>query len=105
MVGDTDGEAAIKALLAAVKLERKDETVCSAAPRYDSQSKGPIENAVGRVEGLMRTMISAVERKYKLTLDPDHAIVLWIVRHCGWTLTRFTVGSDGLTPFLPEASR
>ena len=29
VVGVTDGEAAIKALLAAVKLERKDETVCS----------------------------------------------------------------------------
>ncbi|CAK0863201.1 unnamed protein product [Prorocentrum cordatum] len=46
----THGEPVIKAPITAIKLERKDETACSSAPRYDSQPKGrPCRGAIAEM--------------------------------------------------------
>jgi hypothetical protein len=94
-----DGEPATQALLAAIKLMRKEETVVTGKPRYDSKSKGIVENANGLVKGLLRTWISSLETHYGVELGAEHSIVHWAVRHCGWSLTRFSISDDGLTPF------
>ena len=85
-----DGEAAIQALLTAIKLHREKETVVTGKPRYDSKSKGVVENANMLAKGLLRTWVSSLEAHYKVELESHHAVVEWAVWHCGWSLTRNT---------------
>ncbi len=54
-----DGEPAIQTLMTTIKLHRTDETIVTGKPRYDSKSKGIVENANGLVKGLLRTWISS----------------------------------------------
>ena len=65
----TDQEAAAQALASAVKAARRAETVITSGPRKDSASKGGIENMVGMVEGLLRTIVLSVQHHYGMTLE------------------------------------
>lgn len=46
-----DGDNAIQALLSAIKLARKEDALVTGKPRYDSKSKGLVENANQMVNG------------------------------------------------------
>ena len=74
----TDQEPAITALATAVKAARQEEVVPQPRPRYDSQSKGPVESAGGRAQGLLRIYVYAAEQRYGIQVDPRHP--LWL----GW---------------------
>ena len=76
----TDQEAAAQALASAVKAARRAELVITSGPRKDSASEGRIENMVGMVEGLLRTIVLSVRRHYGVTLDPAQPILGWAVR-------------------------
>ena len=95
----SDQEPAAQALASAAKAARRAETVITSGPRKDSTSKGRIENMVGMVEGLLRTVILSVQHHYNVTLDPDHPILGWAVRHTGWILTRYAMKDNGMTPY------
>ena len=62
-------------MLTAIKLHRKAETVVTGKPRYDSKSKGIIENANGLVKGLLRTWVSSLELHYGVELSAEHSVV------------------------------
>ena len=95
----TDGEPAIQAMLTAVKLARQEETVVTGKARYDSKSKGLVETAHHLVQGVLRAWVASIERRYQSTLSLSSLLVQWGVRHCCWSLTRYTVLEDGLTPY------
>ena len=82
-----------------MKAARRAETVITSGPRKDSASKGRIENMVGMVEGLLRTIILSVQHHYGVTFDPTHPILGWAVRHTGWILTRYAMKDNGMTPY------
>ena len=84
---------------AAVKAARNAETIITSGPRKGSASKGRIENMVGMVEGLLRTIILSVQHHYGVTFDPTHPILGWAVRHTGWILTRYAMKDNGMTPY------
>ena len=93
-----DGEPAIHALLAAVKLARREETVVTGKPRCDSSSMGLVESARQLVQGLLRTWVASMEKRNQTTLSPSSPLVQRSVRHCGWSLARYTILEDGFAP-------
>ena len=54
-----------------MKAARRAETVITSGPRKDSASKGRIENMVGMVEGLLRTMVLSLQHHYKVIFKPS----------------------------------
>ena len=95
----SDQEPAVQSLASAVKAARRAETVITSGPRKDSAIKGRIENMVGMVEGLLRTIILSVQHHYGVTFEPTHPILGWAVRHTGWILTRYAMKDNGMTPY------
>ena len=92
-----DRESSIVALAKAVKNARDSPTIIEPAVTNDPQSNGVAENAVKEVKGLVRTFINYIEEMAKTTLEANHAIITWIVRHAGFILSRHKIGSDGRT--------
>ena len=80
----SDGEPAIQALLTAVKQARQD-TVVTREARYDSKSKGLVENAHQLVQGLLRTWVASIEKRYQTTPSPSSCAMgcaaLWMESH------------------------
>ena len=83
--------------MTAVKLARQQDTIVTGKPRYDSKSKGLVENAHRLVQGLLRTWVASMEKRYQTTLTPSSPLVQWCVRHFCSSLTRYTVLEEGLT--------
>ena len=54
----------------------------------DSDSNGTIENAVGSVEGVARTLRIAPEEKVKQKVLATDPIMPWLIRHPGHIITR-----------------
>ena len=91
-----DGEPAIQAWMTAVKLSRQEETVVTGKRRYDSKSNGLVEHANQLVRVVPRTWLASIEKRYQTTLSPSSPLLPWCVRHCGWSLIRYTILEDGL---------
>ena len=69
------------------------------SPVFSSKSNGFIERGVQSVQGVVRTLRSALESRWGVRLSVDHGIWTWITEYAGWLLTRFQVGSDGKTAY------
>ena len=54
----------------------------------DSDSNGTIENAVGSVEGVARTLRIALEEKVGQRILATDPIIPWLIRHAGHIITR-----------------
>jgi len=66
--------------------------------RGSHQSNGEVENFIGRVGGLFRTMREALETHYG-PLDDSHFLLQWLSRHCAFLLTRLSVHDNGKTSY------
>ena len=64
----------------------------------ESQSNGRTERAVGSMEGLIRTLKSALEERIGIKLEPTDNILKWLVEHASYLYNNFHVGLDGRTP-------
>ena len=69
------------------------------SPVHSSQSNGIVERGVQAVQGMVRTLRSAVEDRWGVQLDVGHAVWPWLVEYAGYLLTRCEVGHDGKTPY------
>ena len=69
------------------------------SPRYCSKSNAVGERAVRSVQGVVRTLRSALEARWGVRLSVDHGIWTWMTEYAGWLLTRFQVGSDRKTAY------
>ena len=58
-----------------------------------------MENAVQRVQGQYRSMKSNLETEYGMKVAGEHPALVWLVRHAAMTMTRFSMGADGMTPY------
>ena len=96
----SDGEPSIKDLLSNLAKKRGDApTVLENSKPYDSKSNGRAENAVKRVECMVRTFKLAVEEATGKEVEVSHPVFEWLVEHCADVLTKVTVGEDGKTPY------
>lgn len=69
------------------------------ATKGESQSNGLIESMIGKMEGQVRTLKSALQERYGVDVNPKHPILPWLVDYAGVTLSRFQRGADGRTPY------
>ena len=58
-----------------------------------------VERAVRSVQGVVRTMRSALEEKWGIVLDEGHAIWAWMVEYAAFLISRCEVGKDGKTAY------
>ena len=87
-----DGEPAIRALGVAIQHARSEETVIECRPKYSSPSMGPVEN-------LVRCFRICLREKAKMEITTESPLLPWLVRHCGWILSRYAVRADGRTVY------
>lgn len=94
----TDTEPSLVALRNAVQLQISGLGFENAT-KGESESNGPIESAVGRLQAQARTLKCALEFNYELSLPPRHPVLCWLVDYCGTLLSRFQRGPDGRTAY------
>ena len=92
-----DGEPAIRSLGVAIQDARSEETVIECRPKYCSPSMGPVENMNKELCGLVRCFRIYLREKAMMEITTDSPLLPWLVRHCGWILSRCAVRGDGRT--------
>ena len=99
----TDQEPAILAVAVDVVRMRaangSDETISENSVAYSHQSNGVVERGVQSVEGMIRTMRSALEERMGEELLISDAVWPWLVEYSSYLLNRVEVGHDGKTAY------
>ena len=99
----SDNEPALVALVDEVVRVRAARGACRTnvehSPVKSSKSNGVIERGVQTVQGMIRTLRSALENRWQTMLEVDHAIWCWLAEYAGWLVNRGEVGHDGKTPY------
>ena len=60
---------------------------------------GPVENMNKELCGLVRCFRIYLREKAKLEITTESPLLPWLVRHCGWILSRYAVRADGRTGY------
>ena len=105
----SDQEPAIRALFEATFIRSQREGECynphleqfvpEASAVGESQSNGKAENAVQRLEDMVRTYKAALEGRLKCKIPIDSPIMDWMVLHATSVYNRHVCNEDGLTPY------
>ena len=93
----SDGEPAIVRLKEAVKGEMEQTIVLEESPVGDSQSNGIAERAIKTVQGMIRTLKSALEKRIGEEVMSDHPVLPWMITHAAELVNRYQKGKDGRT--------
>ena len=103
VVVKSDNEPALVALVEALGRERAAKggggMAVEHSPVHSSKSNGVVERSVRTVQGMIRTMRSALEDKWGVRVEVGHAVWSWLVEYAGWLITRCQVGRDGKTAY------
>ena len=99
----TDQEPAVAAIVDSLVALRAslgaEETVPEHSPTYSSQSNGIVERGIQSVEGMIRSLRSALEERINAKLDIGDSIWAWLVEYASYLLNRLEVGKDGKTAY------
>ena len=80
-----------------------DETVPENSPTYAHQSNGVVERGIQSVEGMIRTLRSALEERMgghaMAKLEIGEAIWPWLEEYASYLINRCEVGHDGKTAY------
>ena len=99
----TDNEPAIVAVVEALGRHRAAIGVMRVAvehsPVHSSKSNGVVERGVQAVQGMVRTLRSALEDRWGVTWEVDHAVWSWLIEYAARLVTRGEVGHDGKTAY------
>lgn len=79
--------------------ERLERFTPGASVIGEAQSNGKAENAVQRVEDLVRTYKAALESRLQCKVPIGHPIMRWMVEHAASLYNRYVTNEDGATPF------
>ena len=97
----TDQEPAILAIAEAIirlrAAKEAKETISENSPPYSHQSNGVVERGVQSVEGMIRTLRSALEESIGVALEIGDAIWPWLVEYASYLLNRREVSHVGKT--------
>ena len=69
------------------------------SPVGASASNGIAERAIQSVQGQVRVLKLALEKRWGMAIPHRHAVVPWIMEYAGFLLNTFEVGHDGKTSF------
>ena len=95
----SDQEPSIRDVWNQVKLLRNEDTVIEHSPVGESQSNGVAEKAIEEVEGMIRTMKSAVQGRIQREIQPGHPLMTWLVKYASEIMNRCKVMHDGRTAY------
>lgn len=99
----SDQEASIKALVEQIGRVRSTrgsgKWIVEHSPVGASQSNGIIERAVQSMQGQLRTLKLALEKRWGADIPTEHPIIAWAVEYGSLLLNRFEVGHDGKTSY------
>ena len=88
------------ALAEAVGKEYKGEVQLMNAQRESHASNGLAERAVLEIAKQCRTLVSAIESKFKdFKLLPCKKHFPWLARQAAWLITRYLIKRGGKTPY------
>jgi hypothetical protein len=73
--------------------------ICENSPVGSSQSNGMIERYVQSVQQQVRVIKSALEEKWRVTVEAKSAVVPWMVEYAAFLINRFEVAQDGKTGY------
>ena len=73
------------------------ETIPEHSPTYASQSNGVVERGIQSVEGIIRSIRSALEERISEKLEIGDSIWPWLIEYSGYLRKRMEVGKDGKT--------
>ena len=94
----TDQEPAILELQKKVaELRSKARTIPVNSPVGDSKSNGRVENAIRRVQSMIRTLRSGLEAKLGVKIGRGHALYPWLIEWAADLITRYKVNTEGRT--------
>ena len=94
-----DQEVSIADVQRQVVALRWGETVPVNSPVGESKSNGRVENAVQRVQDLIRTLKDALERRLNTRIRSSDAIFSWMVEWAAGLITRYVKGQTGRTAY------
>ena len=60
---------------------------------------GPVESMNKDLCGLVRCVRIYLREKAKVETTTESPLLPWLVRHCGWILSRYAVRADGRTGY------
>ena len=105
----SDQEASIRSIFEAAfqKANREgecfnpelDQMVPEASAVGESQSNGRAENAVQRLEDLLRTYKCALETNIGFRIPVEHPVIDWMVEHAASVYNRHVCNDEGTTPY------
>jgi hypothetical protein len=100
VVFKTDQEPALIDLVNQIcALRPESRSCCTHSGVGDSKGNGFAERAVQSIEEMVRVHKLALESRIKTKLPCTHEIMSWLVEHAADVLNRYSVGSDGRTPY------
>ena len=65
----------------------------------DSNMNGRVERAIQELNGIVRTLRSALEERIGCTITINHPIFPWMVRHASQLIIRYQIRASGKTSF------
>ena len=66
---------------------------------------GAIENAVKGVQGQLRTLKLALEKRMKKQINSEHPTSAWLIEWAATILNRYVRGASGQTPYRMIAGK
>ena len=93
-----DQENPIVAVQRRVMQDRRAPTTPKNSAVGESQSNGAIENAVKRVQGQLRTLKLALEKRMMKRINSEHPAFAWLIECAATILNRYVKGESGQTP-------
>ena len=89
----------MNAVMEALRDKRKPHRwIIEKTPRYSHASLGYAEQGNKAVEGQVRTLNASTKRNLR-ELEATEQKMAWMIRHAGWTITRFRVMQNGRTSY------
>ena len=73
--------------------------IVEASPVGSSTSNGVVERAIQSVQGQVRVLKLALERRWGVLIPARHCVIPWLVEYAAYLLNRFEVGQDGKTAY------
>ena len=73
------------------------KTIAEQSPVGVSASSGVVDRAIQPVQGILRTLRSALEARWKMLVPVEHPVLPWMVEHAPVILNKCEVGKDGKT--------
>ena len=96
----SDQEPAVEALMNDVVKSRGERiTLLERSPVASSGSNGVVERGVQSVEGVIRTLRSALEERLGVKVKSEERIIVFMAEYAAYLINKLEIGKDGKTAY------